>query len=85
MKQTKTSIDLSLDILRSIRLELYGNMASITATQAWGNSNSSAELGGAITLFVEECETRKKSVALLGRCLVSLGKNVIELAKGMTE
>lgn len=77
MKQ-KLSIKLSEDILRTIRLECDGNIAAITVTQHWGGDPT-------VTLFVEELESRSKSMIEIGNQLVILGMIVTQLGKDATE
>ena len=78
MKQ-KLSIELSEDIIRTIRLECEGNIAAVTATQAWGNDKST------VTLYVEELESRSKSIMELGNRLVILGMIVTQLGRDAAE
>jgi hypothetical protein len=66
MKENQWSIELSGDVLRTIRLECNGNIAAITVTQAWGEQES-------VTLFVEERESLKASIAEIGSQMVILG------------
>ena len=78
MKQ-KLSIELSEDIIRTIRLECDGNIAAVTATQAWGNDKST------VTLYVEELESRSESMIAIGNQLVILGMIVTQLGKDAAE
>lgn len=74
MKQNKRSVDLSKDIVRTIRLECTGNIAAIIATSAWGSQEP-------VTLFVEELESLSESIAEVGSQMVILGMIVAELAR----
>jgi hypothetical protein len=74
IKQTKKTVDLSKDIVRVIRLECEGNIAAITATPSWGTQEP-------VTLFVEERESLRESIAELGSQMVILGMMIAELAR----
>ena len=78
MKQ-KLSIELSEDIIRTIRLECHGNIAAVTATQDWNENKST------VTLYVEELESRSKSIMELGSRLVILGMMVTQLGREAAE
>ncbi len=66
MKKNQWSVDLSQDVLRTVRLECIGNIAAVTVTQAWGEQQP-------VTLFVEERESLKASIAEIGSQMVILG------------
>jgi hypothetical protein len=66
MKENEWSVDLSQDVLRTIRLECNGNIAAITVTQGWGEQEP-------VTLFVEERESLRASIAEIGSQMVILG------------
>ena len=72
MKENQWSVDLSQDVLRTIRLECIGNIASVTVTQAWGEQQP-------VTLFVEERESLKASIAEIGSQMVILGMIISHL------
>ena len=66
MKENEWSVELSADILRTIRLECNGNIAAITVAQGWGEQEP-------VTLFVEERESLRASIAEIGSQMVILG------------